>query len=166
MIPDPYVAALRTMRPFTVYEIGPNDELTVWMHVEGANIIDAVVIDVHNPGPQAERVGAEIAFWTRVSSQCDRVVQVCERNYAVWKSMFRITKAREMAEAGEKKPTQAQLEDLYRIDPGYAAINRALEEAKEAAASAQGIVAAFKAKREMLGRELFRANDGSLRSIA
>lgn len=163
--PANYVAALMRIQPFTVHEIS-GDVLKPYMTVSGETLIPAVTISEHDLAGQAERVSAEIAWWSRLHAQAERVVHFSEREFAIWKSTHRLEHAGDILPATGKKPTAAQAEDLYRTDPEYRVQNERIEAAKEAMSSCKGVLDAFKAKREMLARELFRANDGSLRRIA
>jgi hypothetical protein len=153
------------MQPFTVFEIVEGKSVRPYIVVEGGPLIEAVRISQHDVAGQAERVSAEIGWWSRLHAQAERVAQFAEREYAIWKAAFRLEHAGVVLESTGKRPTIAQLEDLYRTADGYRTQNAFLEEAKEAAASARGVVDAFKAKRDIISRELYRANDESLRRI-
>jgi len=160
-----YMQFLQTMRPFTVYVIG-QDGLDVHLVVEGVALVTAVSILDYDLGGQCERVTAEVAYWSRLEAQCERVVQYQERKYAVWKSRYRLDHAADEHPTTGKKVTAAQLEDLYRCDPEYAVINSLLEELKEAAHSCKGVVGAFRAKRENLHKWVWRAGEQSLTGLS
>ena len=165
MVPNEYIAALMNIKPFSVYEITP-EGLREYLRVTGESVIPAVAISEHDLAGQAERVSAEIAWWSRLHAQAERAAHYCEREYAAWKSKFRLAHVGEVLESTGKKPTAAQLDDLYRVDPEYAQHNSRLEETREAATACKGVLDAFKAKRDIISRELYRANDGSLQRIA
>lgn len=160
-----YVKRLEQMKPFVVSEVGPDGELTPYLEIRGEQIIPAVVISEHDLGGQVERVSAEIAWWSRLAAQCDVVVQYKERKYAIWKSRFRLDHAGDEHPTTGKKVTLAQLEDLYRVSDEYSAINDELERVREALRSCEGVVEAFRAKRELLMRTVWRAQDGSLHGL-
>jgi hypothetical protein len=162
-----YMKVLQQMRPFTAYLIDEaTDELVAHMRVEGSTLIPAVSISEFDLGGQCERVTAEVAWWSRLEAQCERVVQHQERKYAIWKSRFRLDHAADEHPATGKKVTVAQLEDLYRCHEEYTPIHRRLEEVKEAAHSCKGVVAAFRAKRENLHKWVWRASDQSLTGMS
>lgn len=162
-----YVQTLQNMRPFTAYLIDEaTDELVPYMRIEGPTLIPAVTIMEHDLGGQCERATAELAWWSRLEAQCERVVQHQERKYAIWKSRFRLDHAGDQHPVTGKKVTLAQLEDLYRIEPEYTAINRRLEEVKEAAHSCKGVVDAFRHKVENLRKWVWRARDQSLQGLS
>ena len=157
-----YVQTLQFMRPFTVYMLTATDELEVYMHISGDTIIPALVLDEHDLGGQLERSAAEVGWWSRLAAQCDRVVQAKERRYAAWKAKLRLENAGVVLESTGKKPTVAQLDDLYRMHEDYHAIGRTLEEVREALKSCEGIRNAFEAKRELLQKTIWRGMDGTL----
>lgn len=159
-----YLSALQGMPPFTVYTVGEQG-LEVYCEIRGEDVIPALWISDYDLGGQCERSAAEVAWWSRIAAQCERAHDWAKRDYARWKSQFRIDHAADEHPTTGKKVTQAQLEDLYRVDPGYEAVNALVEETREAAESARGIADAFRAKRENLSRWVWRARDQSLQGL-
>lgn len=171
---DAYVQRYQNLEPFNVYSVDAEGEVTPWYEVNGTIVQDLVLND-QAVGGQVQAIGAQIGHWARLVAQCKRVWEIEERNYRIWRSRTWLdlinrpkiipgtSEYEEKAGWGRtakgelKAPTKEQAEALYRVDPEYAEWQNKIERAEEAYNAAEGILQAFKAKRDAL-RMVVRRN--------
>ena len=167
---DEHIQKLQNMEPFQIYSIGSNGDVKPWYEVTGAIIQDLVLRD-QDIAMQVQMIAAQIAHWARMVTQCRRVWEIEQHNYRIWRSERFLyywespagddekpgwTKT---AKGDPKAPTKEKIEALYRTDPDYVMWQIAIERAGEATSSAQGILDAFKAKRDVIRTVVWKNRD-------
>lgn len=156
---DPYRA---WFVPFTVYRV-VDGGLVEYLTVTGDSVVNEVAVSEHDLAGQLEKISTQIAWFSRLYGQTERVHAFTARQYAVYKAKryVEIQKGKD----GEKPPPANAIDRIIRTEPGYGVAATAMEEAGEAMTSCKGIVDALKAKKEIMIREFFRANDESLKRV-
>lgn len=157
---DQYVMRLQNLEPFNIHSLDQEGEPVPWYEVLGPQTVQDLVIRESDLAIAVQTVSAQIAHWARLSAQALRIVHINQRKYAVWKAKKSLEIIQKAKDEGEKKPTKDEVEKTYRLDPEYAEVNVAIERAEEAYNAAEGYVDAFKAKKQMLERFVWRARDG------
>ena len=153
---DQIIQRLQNISPFDIYSVTADGQVAPWYTVDGSIMQDLVIRDI-DLAVQVQSISAQIAFWGRMVAQTKRVWEIEERNYRAWRSRFTV-KQLSPAE-GDKAPSMAKVEALYRASPEYAKFQNATERAEEAHESSKSIFDAFKAKRDMLRASIYRSRD-------
>jgi len=145
---DQYIQRLQNVEPFDIYTIDSTGTPIPWYEVTG-EIVQELVVSQHDLETQVRVVSGQIAQWGRLYAQAQRVVEIEERRFTVWKAQQYLAG---IEAAVGKKPSDHTLEARYRVHPEYGAMREAVERATEAAHATQAILEAFKAKRDALFR--------------
>lgn len=158
---DAIIQRLQMMQSFPIYAIDPHGNVEPWLIVHGPAIVPGLVINPHNLREQVDTVAGSVMHWGRMAAQCQRVWQVRERHYRHWRSTVEL---RCLSEGipGLSKVTQGAIESYYRTLPEYATHQSLVEEANESFLSAEAVLEGFRAMKDMLRSDVYRARDGSL----
>ena len=136
----------------------------------GAVVNDLALHD-QNVGVQVQAIAAQVAHWARLAAQAKRVWEIEERDYRIWRSGREVFYHTEPDEGQEKrgwartktgapkKPANDMIDSLIRTEPAYREWQNRIERAEEACTSAEGILEAFKAKRDMIRTVVWRNRD-------
>lgn len=165
---DQYVQRLRAIDPVSVPgfddvgNIVPEKAILVDGNVVGDLIIyDSTIADA------VSVVAGQIMWWGRVAARAQRVWHHKDREATQWKAKkFLEMAVSEGKPDGWKKPTEKVIEASYRADDQYTILYREVEAAEEAYNVCRLIVDAFKAKRDMLKADVYRAHDGSVQRMS
>lgn len=154
---DEYVQRLQQMPPFTLSQLD-GDKVVPWWTV--ADVVKDLVIHEQTLGYQVQIVSGEINKWHRLAAGQRRIWQVQERHYRVWRDKFYLEAINPEGKPDDwKKPSEKQVESMYRAHKDYAKYNRAIEEAEEAYNCCLGVVEALRAKRDMLRSYVLKNRD-------
>lgn len=159
---DQIVQRLQNMPPFNIHAIDSAGNTVPWFDVT-AGICAELVVHPSNVTDQASAVSAQIAHWGRLAALAARVTEITERRYRIWRDKKCLEFSTPPSDPDElkewKKPTEAKIEQLYRTHPEYDTECSKVDRAKEAQASAEAILLAFRAKKDMMqsnpGRNVF-----------
>jgi hypothetical protein len=174
---DQWVARLQNLDGFNIGAIIKEGQATEpWMQVNSAEIVKELVIDELNLRQQVESVTAQIQMWGRLCAKAKRVWELQERLYRKWRSEFYLEcikppKGKKVgpgwtvtAKGDPKAPTEKIIEALYRSHDQYQVHQANVEAAEEAFNSANAILEAFRAQKDMLRSYAYRAReDGAAR---
>ncbi len=149
---DAYVQRLQNLTPFSMLHPTPDGEDVVdWFQVTQQFVLPELIIQHLNIPAQVDLCPAQLQTWGRYKSIAQRAVDICQRRYRCWRDAFQL-KALETAErSGEKKPTSAMLEMMYRQEPEYRKLYQKIEQAEEALNAITAVYEAFKVKANLLG---------------
>ena len=147
---DQIIQRLQNMSPFNIWAIKPDGTLEPWYSVTGPGIIPELVIRDQDIETQLKVVSAQVSHWGRMAAQAQRILEIEERHYRVWRSAFYLKIRKEKDEKGKALYTEKEFEALYRTDPEYGEFQARIERAREALNSATAICDVFKAKQFML----------------
>lgn len=159
---DQYIARLQNMRSFNIFTIDDKGSVGPWYDVTSEIVRELVIYD-YDLATQVQMISAQIQFWGRMESQCKRVWQIEERNYRRWRDhqVVKLATAPDDPEKakGWKKPTDKQIEAMYRQMPAYHKHWDAVERAEEAFNAAHAILEGFRAKKDMLRSHVYRSKE-------
>ena len=150
---DQYIARFQNIPSFNIYALAEEGLKAVpWYEVTPEIVRDLVINELTIPA-QVDTIAGEIQKWGRLSALAKRVWELEERGYRAWRSEF-LLKAMDPAgkPEGWKKPTTEMVEARYRTDPEYARWQVRVERAEEAYNATEGLLQAFRAKKDMLMR--------------
>lgn len=149
---DAYVARFQNLPTFNIYAVCADDGLEPWFEVGGDDLVRELVVDELDYMNDVACLPPLIQKWGRLSAQARRVWEVEERKLRSWKARFVIKTIKDAEAAKEKRPAKDAIEAMYRADAGYAERCRAVERAEEACNAAEAVLAAFRAKKDLLVR--------------
>lgn len=164
---DQYLSRFQNLPTFNIYSVAP-DGLTVepWYEVGGDALISELVIDELNLHEAVATITAQIQKWGRLAAQARRVWEIEERKLRSWKAKFYLAMVKAAAQAGEKKPTEGYITSSYQADPEYDRMYAAIERAEEACNSAEAVLSAYRAKKDMLQKFVRRSMDSGAATLA
>jgi hypothetical protein len=132
-----------------------------WYDVTG-QIVFAVALREADLETQIEELSAQIQFWGRMEAVCERALEWHERKLRVWKgAIFERLKKPPLGEdlKGWKKPTDKEVEGIYRQDSDYTFLSSKVEEAREALTSTKFVREGFQIKAQMIKQYVRRSID-------
>lgn len=132
-----------------------------WYDV-GGSIVFAVALREADLETQIEELSAQIQFWGRMEGICERALEWHERKLRVWKgAIFERLKKPPLGEdlKGWKKPTDKEVEGIYRQDSDYTFLSSKVDEAREALTSTKYVREAFQIKAQMVKQYVRRSID-------
>lgn len=164
---DQYVQRLQNLPSFDVLQVDPTGVVKPWYTVQGATIVQDLIIREADLALQVQTVAAQVGHWGRIVAVAKRVHAMREREYRVWKASCFLDAMTPPLKAsvakGEKlewkKPTVAEMEAMYRTRPEYSTLNQEVERAEEAYNAASVVLDAFRVKRDALKIAVGRAMD-------
>ena len=125
-------------------------------------VIKDLVINEATLSQDVMGVAAQMMYWGRQATRAERVSEVRERDYRIWRARICLGGLDAPADDPKwKKPTKDQLEWLYRTHPDYTQYRVNAEQAVEAANTCEAIHQAFKSKQFVLDKALNRARTDS-----
>ncbi len=157
---DQYVARLQAMPSFNIYQVMPDGSVAPWYEVTGPMCVPDLVIRQANLEDQVAAISAQITHWGRMTAQAQRVWEIEDRFYRVWRDRKCIELMTPDGDKDWKKPTGEQLERLYRTDAEYAIVYARVERAHEAMESAKAVLDGFRAKKDMMAATVRRWKEG------
>lgn len=135
-----------------------------WYNVTG-DIVYAVALREADLETQIEELTAQIQFWGRMEALCERALEWHERALRVWKGhRFEMLKTMPVGEdlKGWKKPTDKEVEGIYRNEDDYQRLNCLIDEAREALTSTKYVREAFQVKAQLVKNYVRRSlHDGA-----
>ena len=156
---DEYVQRLQNLKPFNIYDIKDDGSVEPWWPVTSEVVKDLLLYE-QGLGHQVQIISGEINKWHRMVAQCQRVWQIEERKYRIWRDRLYLANIDPVEKPKDwKKPTGAMLEAMYRTHDDYSLYYAAIERAEEAFNACQGIVDALRAKRDMMKSYVIRNRD-------
>jgi len=162
---DQFVQRLQNMPGFDIHQVTDRGEATPWYKVDGTIIRDLVIRET-DLAVQVQSVAAQIAHWGRMCALTKRVWEIREREYRKWRSEYYLAMLRGAEDTDAKKPTEKQIEAMYRSEPDYATLQNEIERAEEAYSSSADIRDAFRAKRDMLKATVYKSRDDGSVSLS
>jgi hypothetical protein len=164
---DQYVARLQMLPPFNIYQVMPDGTVQPWFEVTGATTVPELVIRTSDLETQVQVISAQVTHWGRLVAQAQRVWEIEDRNYRIWRDR----KCLEIAtpdpkDKDWKKPTEARIEQLYRTDADYPVVYAKVERAAEAFRSAESVLDGFRAKRDMMKATIMRSREGGAPTLS
>jgi hypothetical protein len=132
-----------------------------WYDVTGAIVFEVAIRDA-NLESQIEELSAQIQFWGRMEGVCERALEWHERKLRVWKGnqVRRLKTPPEGVDLkGWKKPTEKEVEGIYRNMPEYQELYDQIDRAKEALVSTKWVREAFQEKSKMVQKYVRRSID-------
>lgn len=160
---DQYIARYQNLPPFNINALAEDGMTAVpWYEVTQEIVRDLVINELAIPA-QVDTIAADIQKWGRLSALAKRVWELEERNYRAWRSRFML-KAVDPAgkPEGWKKPSNETVEAMYRTDTEYAKWQMRVERSEEAFNATEGVLQAFRAKKDMLMRFAPRYRDDGM----
>jgi len=150
---DAYIARFQNMPPFNIYALADDGVNAVpWYEVTSEIVKDLVVNELTIPA-QVATIAADIQKWGRLTALAKRIWELEERGYRAWRSAFQLKVVNPDDKPKDwKKPTADTVESLYRIEPEYHRWHTRTERAEEAYNATEGVLQAFRAKKDMLYR--------------
>ena len=150
---DSYIARFQNLPSFNIYALAEDGVNAVPWYEVTTEIVKDLVINELTIFAQVATIAADIQKWGRLTALAKRIWELEERGYRAWRSAF-FLKATDPQEKPKewKKPTGDTIEAMYRIDPEYHRWQTKVERAEEAYNAADGILQAFRAKKDMLQR--------------
>lgn len=149
---DAYVQRLQNVPPFTIcHPTQDGNDVVEWYKVDPAQVVREAIIDHLNIPAQVSLCAAQIQTWGRYKSIAQRVVDIVERRYRIWRDSYCLTRINKAKKDGEKVPTEKILERMYRCAPAYHHNYRRIEEAEEVLNAVSLVLEAFKTKANLLG---------------
>ena len=149
---DTYVARFQNLPGYNLHSIVSEGMASApWYQVDMKGLCAELVVNELTLPEQLGVISAEIQKWGRLTALAKRVWELNERLYRAWRSKFILTVIDPPEKAKDwKKPTEAVLEAMYRIDPQYHVYQIKIEEAEEAYNSTEAVLQAFRAKKDVL----------------
>jgi hypothetical protein len=144
-IVDAYLSRLQNIPPFDLQTLDDQGNVIPWYRVDGSVMRDLVVQEL-NFETHAAVLPMKIFHWGRLAARARRVWEVREREYRTWRDALIL----KCIDAGDKKPTQKELDAQVRTHPMYGNLYARIEAAEEATNAAEAIVTALKAQKEVL----------------
>ena len=122
-----------------------------WYEVKMSDVVADLVVNELTIPSQLMTVSAEIQKWGRLSALTKRVWELEERKYRAWRSEFSLSVMNPATKDKDwKKPTGDTIECMYRVQPEYHSKQAAVEQAEEVFNTAEAILQAFRAKKDVL----------------
>lgn len=170
---DEILHKLQNQPPWNVprFQEGPEGGPVVpqpWYDVTG-NIVFAVALRDADLETQIEELSAQIQFWGRMEAVCERALEWHERQLRVWKgAIFERLKKPPPGEdlKGWKKPTDKEVEGIYRNDGHYQTLSTNVEAAREALTSTKFVREGFQIKAQMVKQYVRRSIDDGAPRVA
>lgn len=158
---DAMVHSLQNIPSFNIHFINENGTTSPWWEITGEFIMKEVLINENALQEEVQCISGKVAHWGRYYSQCQRVAEIKEREYRIWRS------GKYLEFRKEKSHTEKEVDALIRTDPMYSHYYREHERAVEAANSMKLIVDALLVKKNILQTMVYRRNteDGAPLSI-
>jgi hypothetical protein len=149
---DAYVQRLQNLTPFTFLHPTPDGEDVVdWFQVTQQFVLPELIINQLNIPAQVDLCPAQLQTWGRYKSIAQRAVDICQRRYRTWRDKYCLKALETATNSGEKKPTSAMLEMMYRQEAEYAEHYRRIEQSEEVLNAVTAVYEAFKVKANLLG---------------
>ena len=159
---DAYLERFQNLPGFNIHAMNKDgSKVQPWFDVTAEAILPDLVIDEINLAQHVETISAQIQKWGRLAALAKRVWQVEERAYRTWRSNFYL---QVLEGVSGKKPTEKQIEAMYRSNADYAKCQIRIERAEEAFTATEMTVRALEAKKDMLKNYAYRnKEDGAPR---
>jgi len=148
---DTYVARFQNIPSFNIHALAEDGVNAVpWYEVTTEIVKDLVINELTIPA-QVATIAADIQKWGRLTALAKRIWELEERGYRAWRSKFQLKAVDPEGKPKEwKKPSGDTLESMYRIEPEYHRWKTKIERAEEAYNASEGVLQAFRAKKDML----------------
>jgi hypothetical protein len=149
---DAYIARFQNIPGVNLYAVVDDGQSAVpWYAVQMTTVVADLVVNELTIPSQLGVVTAEIQKWGRLTALGKRVWELEERKYRAWRSEFYLGLSDPAGKAeGWKKPTEGGIEALYRTQAEYHRLQANVERAEEAFNTAESILHAFRAKKDVL----------------
>jgi hypothetical protein len=149
---DAYIARFQNIPSINIHAVADEGQNAVpWYEVQMQTVVADLVVNELTIPSQLSVVTAEIQKWGRFSALTKRVWELEERRYRAWRSEFYLKAIDATDKPKEwKKPTEAVVEAMYRTQPEYHRLQARVERAEEAFNTAEGVLQAFRAKKDVL----------------
>jgi len=155
-----YIQRLQNIQPFNIYKIDDDTgAVAPWFEVT-AEVVHDLVLREQGLGYQVQIIAGEIQKWNRLMAQCQRVWQIEERKYRIWRDgLYLAAIDPDDKPAGWKKPPESALAAQARVHPEYGRYYQAIERAEEAYNACKAVVEGFRAKKDMMKSYVVRYYD-------
>lgn len=140
------------------------NELVPGVRYQQAQVVDQCVIHDTYLREQVQLVGAQVQQWERLAARAQRVYEMTERKYRIWREQRTLEAFEKPADATKdwKKPTVKEAEAAYRVHPDYELWQLKIERAREAWNACEANAKGFEAKRYMMKNTVRRSEvDGT-----
>jgi len=124
-------------------------------------VVKEIILNEATLAEDVYSVAAQIMYWGRLAARAQRVYEITERQYRIWRDGKRLLYLEKTDDPKWKKPTKDETEWKYRTEPEYENFQRKIEETLETYNACKAIYDAFKAKKDVITHAITRFRDDS-----
>jgi hypothetical protein len=160
---DSIVQRLQYLGSFNLHQVTIEGNTVPWWEINSNMLIEDLVLSDLDLDGQIQTLTLRVAFWGRMAAQAERVWQVKEREYRIWKAKWYIFYRSQK----EVKYTEKEIDSLIRTNDDYSKLYNEVERAEEAYNILIAVVEAWRVKKDIVKTAVYRkvTEEGSKLSI-